>query len=112
MIAIILSLFGRNRVRQLETLHEYHERLRSVISDLLALVDEVDQQSKFSGVPSDEWSTQLKAACNDLVKLGNSLPEIERLLHDNKVNESREVILQSCRKATDIAKQLHRIRRS
>jgi hypothetical protein len=111
MIGIIFSLFGRNRGRQLETLRQYHDRLRSVISDLLALVDEVDQQSKFSGVPNEEWSAALKAACNDLVKLGDDLPEIERLLNENHVNESREVILQSCRKATDIAKQLHRIRR-
>jgi hypothetical protein len=105
------DLFGGNRKEQLEELRRYHERLRSVVSDLLSQADEIDQHSRYAGTADSLWAKQLRDACNELVRLGDELPRIEQLLQEKKVKEGRDVILASCRKAEELAKRLRSIRR-
>ncbi|HEY9775646.1 MAG TPA: hypothetical protein V6C81_17920 [Planktothrix sp.] len=102
--------FRDRRRRRLEQIEEYHERLRSVISELLAKADEVDQQGKYLGVPSAEWTHILRAACSELVKLGDDLPKIEKMLEEQDLNGARDTVLESCRKASKISRQLDSIR--
>lgn len=105
-----MTFFPHQKRRQLVSLREYQERLRAVINELLARADEADQQSKYMGVPNQAWSQELRTACTSLVKLGDDLPEIDRLLGEENVDESREIILESCRKAHKIAQQLQELR--
>jgi hypothetical protein len=102
--------FPRRTQRQLSALREYQERLRVIVNDLLARADEADQQSKYSGVPNEAWAQDLRVACSALVKLGDQLPQIEQLLEERNVAESRQVILEACRKAHNIGQQLRRLR--
>jgi hypothetical protein len=102
--------FPRRKQRQLATLREYQDRLRVIVNDLLAKADEADQQSKYSGIPNEAWAQDLRVACSALVKLGDQLPEIEQLLEERNVAESRQVILEACRKAHDIGQKLKHLR--
>lgn len=104
--------FKERKQRQLATLHEYNSRLKSVVSELLARADEIDQQSKYTGVPDAGWSQLLREACTDLVKLGDQLPVIDRFLSQEEVGAARKVILECCRKADGVSRQLEKIRRT
>jgi AcrR family transcriptional regulator len=110
MIRSVFFYFRDRKKRQLEMVHEYQERLRTIIMELLAKADEVDQQSKYLGVPSTEWAEELRRACSDLVKLGDRLPEIERLIEEENIRGAREAVLESCRKAVQISRQLDHVR--
>ena len=91
-------------------MREYNERLKNVVSELLARADESDQQSKYAGVQSEQWSQQLRNACTALVKLGDELPTIDRFLAEENVKAARETILDCCKTAAGIAVRLDSIR--
>ena len=99
------------RMRQIADLEFYRKRLQIVTSEMLAQANELDQKSKYtSGQVSQVWSKNLGITCEELVRLGETLPLIEQLLERKKVKESREGILRSCRMATKISRELHDIR--
>jgi hypothetical protein len=99
------------RARQIADLERYRKRLQIVTSEMLSQANELDQKSKYvSGEVSDAWSKNLGLACDELVRLGETLPLIEQLLEHRNVKESREGILRSCRMAAKISRELHDIR--
>jgi len=112
LLRLCVTYFPQRKRRQLANLREYQERLRVVVNDLLTKADEVDQQSKYSGVPNKAWVQELRVACTALVKLGDQLPEIDRLLAEENVGDSQQIILESCRKAHEIGQQLRQLRQN
>jgi len=111
MLRSTFFYFRDRRRRQLKMVQEYHERLRTIIMELLSQADELDQQSKYLGIPSESWAQELRSACSELVKLGDDLPHIERMLDENDLKRARDLVFDSCQKATQISRQLESIRR-
>jgi len=99
------------RQRDLALLTEYRARLGPVLSELLANANDVDQQSKFIGVPDSDWSNRLARICRTLIELSDSLKVIDGLLMAKDVKQAREVLLNSAREAAAAAQQLERMRR-
>lgn len=96
---------------ELQQLRNYHERLRIVLSELLAKANEVDQQTKFIGVPDRKFSDDLKAACTRLTAIYDALPVIEKLLEARDVRSSRKMLLESTRVATHVSGVLDSMQR-
>ena len=99
------------RNRELVRLSHYHNRLRLVVNALFAQADDIDQQSKYLGWPTEaEWSRRLAKVCSNLVILGDGLTAIEAHLKSGDLGASRSHLLQSCRIATTLMRQLQEIR--
>lgn len=101
----------KKKAKQLIELRAYEERLKIVVSELLAQVNDIDQSTKFMSItPDAEWSRRLQSACGVLVTIGNSLPTIESLLKEENVKDGREVILDTCRSASEVLQELKQLR--
>jgi len=121
MLVVIASLvtwrkisiyFQEKRLRQLNELHCYSERLRTVVAEFLATVNELDQGGKYViEQMGNDWSRRLGVTCQELVSLGESLPLVDQLLSSKNVSAGREGLLRSCRMASKIALELEEIRR-
>lgn len=101
------------KAKQLIELRAYEERLKIVVSELLAQVNDIDQSTQYtSSSPDPEWSRRLQSACGQLVTIGNSLPTIESLLKEEKVKDGREVILDTCRSASQVSEELKQLKKA
>lgn len=108
----ISNYLKAKRTKQLIELRAYEERLKVVVSELLAQVNDIDQSTKYIGAtPDPEWSRRLQGACSQLVTIGNALPTIESLLKEEKVKDGREFILDTCRSAAQVSEELKQLRR-
>ena len=94
--------FQPNSPEQLTQLRDQYHRLRTVVGELLALANDRDERHRYAGGDGAAWNEQMRQTCLALVKLGDELPKIEKLLEQKKVAESRDAILNACRKAIDI----------
>lgn len=111
----ISSYLKGQKAKQLIELRAYEERLKIVVSELLAQVNDIDQSTQYinpGSAPDPEWSRRLQSACGQLVTIGNSLPTIESLLKEEKVKDGREVILDTCRSASQVSEELKQLRRA
>ncbi len=109
----VSNYLKRQKAKQLIELRAYEERLKIVVSELLAQVNDIDQATQYTGsAPDPEWSRRLQSACGQLVTIGNSLPTIESLLNEEKVKDGREVILDTCRSASQVSEELKQLRRA
>ncbi len=110
----ISNYLKAKRTKQLIELRAYEERLKVVVSELLAQVNDIDQSTKYIDIgaaPDPEWSRRLQVACGQLVTIGNALPTIESLLKEEKVKDGREIILDTCRSAAQVSEELKQLRR-
>ncbi len=107
----VSQYLSKQKAKQLIELRAYEERLKIVVSELLAQVNDIDQSTKYLNVtPDTEWSRRLQSACGQLVNIGNSLPTIESLLKEEKVKDGRDVILDTCRSASEVSEELKQLR--
>ena len=91
-----------NRQEQLDLLRDQYHRLRTVVGELLALANDRDERHRYAGGQGAVWSEQMRQTCLALVKLGDELPKIDKLLEQKKIAEAREAILNACRRASEI----------
>jgi hypothetical protein len=100
------------RLSQLHELRHATQRLRTVVAELLANVNELDQGGKYLIEKSDnDWSRRLGVTCQELVSLGDSLPLVDQLLDHQNVSAGREGLLRSCRMASKIVLEVDEIKR-
>ena len=108
----VVHYLEARRKENLNRLQAYLDRLRRVVTSLLAQADEVDQESKFAGRDLGiEWSRRLAKTCNDLVVLSESLALIDQELRSSNVRASRDSLLRSCRLASHLARELKTMKR-
>jgi hypothetical protein len=105
----MFDFFRQNKDEQLSLLRDHYDRLRTIIGELLAMADDRDQQQKYTGAKPAEWSQSMREACSALVKLGDELPKIEKLLEEKKIGPGRNAILNCCRRAHEIWQRLRQI---
>src|ERR1700733_5124253 len=69
------------RTKEIAAMHVYRKRLETVMSELLARANELDQAAKY--LPSDKAarvSDNVGKVCEELVRLGETLPLLDELL--------------------------------
>ncbi|HEY9678235.1 MAG TPA: hypothetical protein V6C76_09510 [Drouetiella sp.] len=99
------------RIRALAEMHQYRRRLGHLTSELLAQVNELDQKTKYSTQPaSDRWSRDFGIVCDQLVKIGETLPLIDELLENQKVDQSHDAIMSACKMVEKVSRELSEIR--
>lgn len=109
-----LSIYlHERRMRQIADLQAYSQRLRTVVAELLARANDLDQGSAYLQVEfADErenLSRRIGVACEELVRLGESLPLVDQLLEHRNLASGRQHLLHSCRTATRISNDLSAI---
>jgi len=105
------KLLQSSRRRKLQRLKTYQARLKPVVSSLLEQVNELDQDAQYRGIPlSRELSTRITDLCEDLVKLGDALLLIDRILQDEDLRHGQRALLSSCRLAGKVSRQMHQVR--
>lgn len=105
------NYLAMKRSEQLFSLRKQNERLKIVVSELLAQVNDIDQESKFrNSNVHPSHSQQMVLSCNELVSLGDTLKLIDRHLQSGQVRESRKYILDSCNIALRASNDLHSLR--
>ena len=108
--------FLREReLRQLSYLRSSCLRLRAVVAEMLAKVNELDQSIAYSAadVAADRKALSAKligTTCEDLVNLSESLPLLEELIDGKNRRLAREHLLRSCRMAEKISAELAQMR--
>jgi hypothetical protein len=93
-----------DRTKEIAAMHVYRKRLETVMSELLARANELDQAAKY--LPSDKAarvSDNVGKVCEELVRLGETLPLLDELLQSENVKESKDGILRTCRMASKIS---------
>jgi hypothetical protein len=91
---------------ELETLQDFHVRLKNVTNDLLARANEMDQESKLLPDQPKEWSRTLGSTCSQLVILADQTKLIERYLNNREPRSVRQLLLGACTLAGKTGQQL------
>lgn len=100
------------REDDLKKLNEYHARLKTVTVALLRYADEIDRESKFLSPEPQGWSNSLARACKRAITLADQTQMIGRYLDRKNIRVARHEILQSCKFARDLERDLYNIRLS
>lgn len=109
--AHLKRILEERRADQLHVLEKHHERLKLIVSDLLAKADEVDSSSKYLQDKLDhETQQRLAETCRDLVLLGDVTKGIEEMLKTKQLNASRRALLHACELAAHDARKLRAIK--
>lgn len=104
-------ILEERRKDQLHVLEKHHERLKLIVSDLLAKADEVDSSTKYLREKLDyETQQRLAETCRDLVLLGDVTKGIEEMLKTKRLSASRRALLHACELAAHDARKLRAIR--
>lgn len=110
---VINKYLEKRRKRDLIELAAYHRRLAAVVSGLLSLADEIDQEQRYSAVlQAPDLSRRLGKVCSELVVLGDSLPAIDSQIKSGEVRTARRLLLSSCRVAVRLSRKLTAIQGS
>lgn len=106
----LLVYVQERRMRQLEDLRAYSARLRTVVAEMLAKANDLDQARAYLTQDLNrDLTLRIGGACEELVSLGESLPLVDQLLERKNLRAGREHLLLSCRMAEKISKELSAI---
>jgi hypothetical protein len=107
----ISKFFAQRRSQQVLLMQSYHQRLKPIVSELLAKANDIDQESKYlTGGVEQNWSSQLVLACSELIVLGDSLTCIEHSLDEGNIRQSKENLLSSLKIAVKVSRELDFLR--
>jgi uncharacterized membrane protein YcjF (UPF0283 family) len=107
----ITRFLAERKARQIEMLAVHHKRLHSVVDNLLAKADQIDQEQKYLPQPITlEASKRLGKTCNELVTLTDTLKLIGTQLKAKNVRKARQILLSGCRIAAHANRELDRVR--
>lgn len=103
----ISAYFREKRLQELSYLRSYCNRLRTVVAEMLAEVNDLDQSRPYQKLDKDDaWARRLGKACEELVSLSESLPLLVQLIEGNNARAGRDHLLKSCRMAEKISAEL------
>jgi hypothetical protein len=97
-----------NRAKQIASMHVYRGRLQNIVSELLSRANDLDQAAKY--LPADKAarvSENVGKVCEELVRLGETLPLLDELLAEENIKDSKDGILRTCRMASKISQDMH-----
>lgn len=102
LLALLFFWLGsskKRKARRQAVLQDSYLRMRTVVAELLARVNELDEHCKYVEdksrvVPAKE---RLSVAASDLVTLSDTLPAIEQLLSEGRFNDAADLLSASCR---------------
>ena len=92
-------------------LRDYNRRLKTVVSELLSKINELDQERLFSQTADSAFSQIISQSCEQLVTLSDALLLVEHQLDEGRLEESRRNILSSCTAANVIRHRLHQLQK-
>ncbi|MCA9804293.1 MAG: hypothetical protein KC777_20130 [Cyanobacteria bacterium HKST-UBA02] len=97
-------LSPRRRRRRLALLRDSQARLQAVVAELLEKANDLDQHLKFvnTNTSKEALSSKIKVAVDDLVMLGETLPAIDQLLLEKRIDDSADMLSASCRLAEKV----------
>ncbi|MBK9140917.1 MAG: hypothetical protein IPM23_00365 [Candidatus Melainabacteria bacterium] len=97
-------LSPRRRRRRLALLRDSQARLQAVVAELLEKANDLDQHLKFvsNNSSKEALSSKIKVAVDDLVMLGETLPAIDQLLSEKRIDDSADMLSASCRLADKV----------
>lgn len=116
LVLIALALVGsklieyqrEKQLQEITYLRSYYERLRIVVAEMLAQVNDIDQASAYTKLGSQK-SKRLGTICEELVGLSESLPLLAVLIEGNNRRSGRNHLLKSCRMAEQISSELKQL---
>lgn len=98
LIVLGLSLGKKRKARRHALLGDSTRRLKTVVAELLEKLNDLDQQSKFSGIQNDgAYKDRLAVSAKDLVTVTDTLPAIEQLLNEERFNDAADLLSATCR---------------
>ena len=87
-----LSALPKIRSRRLASLSDSQERLKVVVAELLERANDLDQHLQYTGANSGEAPLKLKSALEDLVILSETLPTIDQLIKERRVDDCNQML--------------------
>jgi hypothetical protein len=96
------------RAKEIASMRVYRKRLQTVVSELLSRANDLDQAAKY--LPADKAarvSENVGKVCEELIRLGETLPLIDELLAEENIKDGRDGILRTCRMASKISQDMH-----
>lgn len=99
--------------RRLANLANSQDRLKAITSELLETANDLDQHLKYAGKPPTSPEFQkLKTVLDDLGILTETLPVIDQLIDDRKVEDINNMLSASSRLADKVNRMLLDIKRT
>jgi hypothetical protein len=108
---LIGSVLQTSKRKDIVRLRDYNRRLKTVVSELLAKINELDQERLFSQTADSAFSQIISQSCEQLVTLGDALLLVEHQLDEGRLEESRRNILSSCTAANVIRHRLDQLQK-
>jgi len=96
-----------DKVKQIASMRTYRGRLQGIVSELLSQANDLDQAAKY--LPADKAarvSKNVGKVCEELIRLGDTLPLIDELLEEENVKDGKDGILRTCRMAAKISQDM------
>ncbi len=103
----------RSRARRLALLSNSQERLKTITAELLEKANDIDQHLAYrgdSGGGTRAEKAKLGTAMGDLVILSETLPVIDQLLEEDKLDDCNQMLSASLRLAEKIRRSISDIK--
>lgn len=119
LLAIVILTFTasriwsgpRSRARRLALLSNSQERLKTITAELLEKANDIDQHLAYRGVDGTRAEkAKLGTAMGDLVILSETLPIIDQLLEEDKLDDCNQMLSASLRLAEKIRRSISDIK--
>lgn len=119
LLAIVILTFTasriwsgpRSRARRLALLSNSQERLKTITAELLEKANDIDQHLAYRGVDGTlAEKAKLGTAMGDLVILSETLPIIDQLLEEDKLDDCNQMLSASLRLAEKIRRSISDIK--
>lgn len=101
----------RSRARRQALLSNSQERLKTITAELLEKANDIDQHLTYRGADGTRAEkAKLGTAMNDLVILSETLPVIDHLLEEDKLDDCNQMLSASLRLAEKIRRSISDIK--
>ncbi|MCB9468894.1 MAG: hypothetical protein H6677_11525 [Candidatus Obscuribacterales bacterium] len=101
----------RSKARRQALLSNSQERLKTITAELLEKANDIDQHLAYRGADGTRAEkAKLGTAMNDLVILSETLPVIDHLLEEDKLDDCNQMLSASLRLAEKIRRSISDIK--